>query len=353
MKKWILLGSLLLIVGIGGVWWMLEKKVEVHRDADHAIERFVREHLMDEDGLVHTNLTDRKEEVLSESIGLWMKYLVLTDDQATYDSVLQQVEKKWMDRSGLVKWRQVHGKFDQASATIDDLRIVSALADAAERWGNSHYDEVAKRILKANVQAVYQSPYFIDFYDLAMKKPGQTVTLSYTNEHELKRFVQKGWLEEHVLAEWLHATKEWQLIEDEFVVRYELEQQQLVKEKEVNAIDLAYYFYHRLHWTEADDKVFAQLREQFSRDGHLAGTFENRTFKPVAAYESVAVYSLFAMTAIEREDQDFAKRLVKRAEDLSITSDEGRSFGYLSESGQLEVHSFDHLLYLIARQLLE
>lgn len=66
-------------------------------------ERFVYEHLYEKNGLLKTDLSDQSDTYLSESIGLWMDYLVEKNDQEAFDEQFDVLTNHFMKESTLIK----------------------------------------------------------------------------------------------------------------------------------------------------------------------------------------------------------------------------------------------------------
>ena len=59
------------------------KEVALQKEPDVSpTEQFVIEDLMNEQGLIRTDLANQKDVFLSESVGLWLAYLLEKGDQA-------------------------------------------------------------------------------------------------------------------------------------------------------------------------------------------------------------------------------------------------------------------------------
>lgn len=78
-------------------WWLLivsvvflsisctGKEVKVEKDPLSSTEQFVIEDLLNDKGLLRTDLTNQKDIFLSESVGLWLTYLLEKDDQVRFN----------------------------------------------------------------------------------------------------------------------------------------------------------------------------------------------------------------------------------------------------------------------------
>lgn len=78
-------------------------------------------------GLLSTNLTNRKNEYLAESMGLLMLYFIQTNDKTNYMKSFQAVKQSLILPNHLISWEIKEGKRSDTNALIDDLRLIKAL----------------------------------------------------------------------------------------------------------------------------------------------------------------------------------------------------------------------------------
>jgi len=95
VKWWLLIGSVVfLLISCTG------KEVKVEKDPSSSTEQFVIEDLLNDKGLLRTDLTNQKDLFLSESVGFWLAYLLEKDDQVRFNEQINVM------KSRMVTWRK-------------------------------------------------------------------------------------------------------------------------------------------------------------------------------------------------------------------------------------------------------
>lgn len=320
---------------------------QVSREPYHQdeTEQFIRESLMNEDGELRTNLTNRKEEYLSESLGLWMLYLVKVGDATSFER-LHPIVKHWMTRSGAVYWMKDRGEWMQATASIDDLRIAYAYLLAFEKWENDEYYKTGEKIVTHFAHRQIVQGKFSDFYDLRMKKEGNVQTTSYYNEHALRAFARYEWLDYSLVEQWIQKRKNEPTDKSLYPpTRYLIEEERYEFDEEVNGIDIAYTLLYRADWTEREQQLYEMWRTHFLEEGSIAGRL-NRNSEPLVSYESPALYALLGLVALRQNDHILVEQLCDKLYAMQ-KSEEVEKQGQFVDELTGDLHVFDHLLFLI------
>lgn len=131
----------------------------------------------------------RGHELLSESSGMWLEYLVYNHRYKEFRQ-FYKATKKTFDLKTQFSYRYTpskHKKFS-VNATLDDLRIIKALQMYSEKTGNKKYQkEAATRfaMLKRNTMSRGK---IASFYDTDTKKQSSESALAYYDFSVLKYF---------------------------------------------------------------------------------------------------------------------------------------------------------------------
>lgn len=313
-------------------------------------EQFIQETLMTEDGRLHTNMTDRKEEYLSESLGLWMDYLVLKNDHAQFEQQVAVLTKHFLTKDHLVIWEINEGKSAPANAFIDDLRIGGALYEAGEQWQTPDYTKLADQMSQALVQFQTSEQLMVDFVELESKAKGTDVTLSYPIPNAFEAMKKADILP----AETYNQTKKLLVEapfsnEDLFPKAYHIPTGEYLFDAEVNMIDQFYTGYHRAKWGGDVDALVNFAKMAFNEgNGKLFGRYDHLTNQPIVAYESAAVYALAILMCLEIDEEIFAKELYTQMKTLQVNEGVDRG-GYIDVLSK-DTHTFDNLLALIVER---
>lgn len=115
-EKIILITFLILLIGTFAAWW-LKKEGE-------SVQRYVKERYMDEGQLIHTYPNNPSSQYLSESIGLYMDYLLLKDDETAFSRQVEVLKKHFLEESNTgpyIRW--VIKEETGVNALIDGVRV--------------------------------------------------------------------------------------------------------------------------------------------------------------------------------------------------------------------------------------
>jgi hypothetical protein len=315
-------------------------------------EKFIQKYLVDEHGRIQTNITSQKEVYLSESLGLWMQYLVANDDRQQFDQHVEVMEKYFLSKDYLVTWKLDGDKKAPANAFIDDLRIIEALYSAGEGWNHARYTKMAEKMTDKLVRYQTSNSLMVDFVELESKNKGENLTLSYIIPAGFNHMDQAGILPEKtyestkkVLLNALHSEIGF------YPKNYNVPNGAYSYDDEVNLIDQFYVGYHRAQWQGDVEPLLAFAKKAFEESGgKLYGRYDGSTGKPVVQYEAASVYALAILMCLELEEKDFAKDLYSQMKTLQQTDEESPYFGGYIDVDTKETHSFDNLLALLAER---
>lgn len=352
-----LIGVLLVIVVVG-IWigtiiFTTDKKENHNAKETLLAETFLQNYLLEDGGRMHTDLLGQQNIYLSETVGLWMDYLVEKNDRIQFDQQVNALQKYFITKDFLVTWEVRGTKKAPANAFIDDLRIVNALYSAGEKWEKAAYTKLADKISKSLVKHQTRGHLMVDFVELDSKAKGSDVTVSYIIPDGFDRLKQHG----HLPNETYEATKG-VLIEAPysslglFPKTYHVETGEFSFDREVNLIDQFYIGYHRAQW---DGDVaplvdFAKNAFASGNGGILYGRYDGVTGKPAVSYEAVAVYALAILMCLEIDETDFARELYSRMKTLQQDDVNSPYYGGYIDIASKDTHTFDNLLALIAER---
>lgn len=306
---------------------------------DDVTEVFVRSELMNDKGWLQTNRTTRKTEYLSESLGLWMLVLVASEDEQTFQAIVDTLPE-WLAPNHLVYWEKVDGNNAPANAWIDDFRIAYALHVAAEKWPSTHYEKLSEKLIQQLIKHHSVDNTLIDFYDLKSKEAGNVQTISYYNEWAMQDLLSKPLYDEYA-AHRLQESKDGSIFPPtRFIVGegYEFD-------AEVNLIDVLYTLLYRESWGEVEEASYRYLVSAYETTTRLVGRVDRHTEKPLVTYEAPAVYALFGLVAWQRGDEQLARDLLAKLQQQRVQK--GPKKGAFMDEATGDLHVFDHLLYLL------
>lgn len=131
----------------------------------------------------------RGYELLSESSGLWLQYLVYTHQYKKFRTFYQET-KDTFDQGDQFSYRYTPAKKKKfnVNATLDDLRIIKALQMYADLTKNKRYHkEAATRFAKLQKNTMTKGK-IASFYDVKAHKASTDSALAYYDLATLKYF---------------------------------------------------------------------------------------------------------------------------------------------------------------------
>ncbi|MFS0655916.1 glycosyl hydrolase family 8 [Bacillus sp. 179-C3.3 HS] len=340
---------LLLMILLGGCQWKHQEEPARPESAQPVLagEYFITHHLMTEQGLIRTTFAENHI-YLSESLGLWMDYLVRKKDQSTFHQQFDIMHAHFLLDHGLLSWQLESQQKSKVNALVDDLRIVTALQQADQLWQNSAYRNTAEQIAKAIKDKNMYQGRLTDYYDAATNQTSHNITLSYLDPLALKELVSLRVFTEQMVNDQLSILKQAPRQKGFFPKSYDIAKNNYSFDQELNLIDQIYTALHAEHSQIDTSSIMKWLKTTFHQEGKLYGRYELSTLEPTVTYESPAVYALLILYALDQNERDFAEDVYHQMKTLQIQDPIKPHYGgYMNEK---DTHSFDNLLPLIAER---
>ncbi|MGK4152190.1 hypothetical protein AB0X74_05840 [Kurthia gibsonii] len=295
-------------------------------------------------GLLSTNLTNRKNEYLAESMGLLMLYFIQTNDKTNYMKSFQAVKQSLILPNHLISWEIKKGQRSDTNALIDDLRIIKALDLGAKKWGNKEVKQLLSETIQANKAYTMYEDYFVDFGSEQPENRAKEITLSYAAPSYYKRMqLTPEVLEKNV--EVIRNTP--QDANGLYAKKFDISTKTYQFDDTVHMIDQLLTA-RNMQEMKATSKFHQLLKQKMKKDGKLYGQYDRKTLQPVVRYESPAVYSYAIFYSQAVKDKTLEKALNKRMNQLKNHHKNTRYYGsYIAKNG--ETHIFDNLLPLLTK----
>lgn len=312
---------------------------------------FVRNHLMDDRGGVHTIYDPEadsaiKSDVLSETQGVMLEYALLRKDQQLFEKILSYINGV-MRVNGITSWNVSNDKRSEVNSLLDDFRILGALLSANDLWGGydqlitSYSDEIAK-------YGIHNRNY-VDFYDSGYKKYADRFTLCYGDLPVMSRLA---------------------VLDERFTQPYESAKKLILGGKISEGFPLYYswYDYNKnsyvsddlntaeamvtlLHLAEAGllgDDTMAWLKTQMDAGGVKARYKTDGTVVEGYNYDSTAVYALIAMIGEIEGDKKLQGKALKKMEKMRIMDTAYPYYGAFGLEDGSGITSFDQVMAMLA-----
>lgn len=359
MKKTLVI-SLLVSIMLGIALYLNKKQQLDHEQAvqDNYVieplyqtEAFIVEHLLHTDGTVRTNFTGKpgSEQVLSESMGLWLEYLGYKEDDNQFAATVSTIEDVFLMGNKLVTWEIDNGEKATTNALIDDLRIIEALFREGERVDRLDYIQLAEEMSRAILKFNYQEGHFVDFHDTLYDYSNEELTLSYLIPDALRFMVKYEIFSEDDFNQFISFMEDIPLNNGFYPKTYDTKNNVFYYDDIINLIDQLYTAIHLEQSDVKTDDFFAWLKKTFAKENKLYGRYERETKQKAVDYEAAAVYGLTILYSLEKSDEIFAQKVYEQM--IKMQSDVTPYVGGYVDKGMASTHAFDNLISLIAERI--
>lgn len=325
-----------------------QSATEVNASPLQPAEYFIYHNLMNDKGLIKTDFSDQPS-YLSESLGLWMEFLLSKNDAPHFQDQYQHLTDSFLMSNHLVTWKIQNGQASGTNALIDDMRIMLSLDQAAAKWGHSDYAQTARDIGTSLKTYNMNNGFFTDFYD--SQAASKDVTLSYVMPDALAVLKKNGIIDEETEQRNANVLYSAPLKNGFLPKTYSSETKEYTYDSEINLIDQLYAAWHLPEGDEKASVLADWIKQEFQKNGKLYGRYSADTKEPAVQYESPSVYALAVLFLTKQhENSSVIKAIYDRMNDFEI-HDPVKSYygGYMSGT---QTHSFDNLLPLLAERKL-
>ncbi|MBM7702394.1 glycosyl hydrolase family 8 [Metabacillus iocasae] len=355
MKRILILLSLASILIGGGHY--VKKRWDMKKA--YATEQFVKKHMINDNGTIATyrNQTDEKNdefalgrESLSESSGLWLHYLVRTNQYKAFDQHLSVVYEHFLHKEKKLLYWKI-GEVGEINATtnafIDDLRVIEALYMAYEKWEDLRMRKLADEMSKAVITYQQKAGMFMDYYDMKHEWLGSQITLSYIIPEAFFYMTKYHKLPRSDYLRMVHFLKDIPTKAGFFPKNYQVEEKAFIYDKKINLIDQSYIAYHLATIGEAHTEYADWVYGEFDRNGKLFGSY-SRNKHPLTNDESPALYGITILYFLQIGYLKEALELYERMIAFRTSNPMSRFYGGYVTLENKDTHIFDNLFPLLA-----
>lgn len=287
-------------------------------------------------------------EMLSESSGIWLEYLVYEGKYSEFRN-FYKMTKKTFDQGSQFSYLYdpSTGKKANVNATIDDLRIIKALQMYYEATGNTKYRfEAAKRfsLLKGNV---IKKGRITDFYDIKLKKASTDSSLAYYDFLTLRHFESTSRKEKKYYRQQLKMVQRGYL-GDAFPLyasSYSWHDG-AYSDKNLNTSEVLETILHLSEVGKCKQATLNWLAKQVNEKKLYNGYSINGGI--VDKEQSSGSYALAAMIFAQNKDKKMYERTIKIMWESQVKDKKSPIYGALGVKKQREAYSFNNLLGLLS-----
>lgn len=351
--------STIAILGFSIVLGAYSKEADVKSTIPYT-EKFIKKHMTNANGTLATYLKPGASadpdivagrEALSESLGFWMQYAVMRQDQALFDRSYQVLKDKFLTSEKYIVWKlEPDGQIKvNTNALGDDFRIISSLLEASKLWKKDEYLTTAREISDTLQKYVQNEGYFVDFHDFAKQESPSTLSLVYVDIGALKLMRDSQLIDPGTYEQYARMLSDMPDDGIFYPKAFDVQQLKYSFDDHVNLIDQLIVGIHYAEMGKQPTALISFLKKEFQQHKAIKGRYNRVTRAAEVSYESPSVYGLAILLALESGDKEWAKQLHKHMISLK-NRDVSYSGGYVFNKN---THFFDNVLPLLAETALQ
>ncbi|WP_283580557.1 hypothetical protein [Ligilactobacillus aviarius] len=334
-----------------------ESLSDSEKNSRNKLESFLKENMLVNGGFV-TNYKAHKDQnktelatghdQLSESAGLWLRNLALTGTQKQFDAFYKETKKKFFADGQFTYRINADGKRSDVNASIDDMRIISALIEAEQRFKDPKYQKEIKSLVSTFKKQSIQNGMLVDFYDVKTKKPAHQISLYYLDIKDMGYIYKVAGLSPKDLEFEYHILKNG-YISNSFPLyhtQYNYDTGKYEDSKQINIIESLLSI---LYLSEIGQEKSQSI--QFVKNAVTTGTLYNSynlDGTPADKSQSAASYAIAAMIGKEIGDQKLYQQAIQIVQNFQITDPSSPIYGGIGDPNTLQVYSYNNLMALLA-----
>lgn len=300
-------------------------------NTDNTVEEYVEETYLTDEGLIRAYPHDLGSQRLSESLGLYMEYLLTVGNEADFAQQADKLQQYFIieeDDQKFIRWSL--DEDTSANALIDDVRIIAALKQAAEQFSNESYAILASSLKASIEEKQTQSDVYVDFYEWTYDEPASRITLSYLTDDFFQSLGDTNAVKE-ILLESNHSGVF-------FPEYYDLSAKEYQYSEEVHLVDQLLIAINREQFNEHSPKFASWLKAEWQRDKIIYGRYKRDNLEPLVTYESLSVYALAVEYLQSIEERELALEVHNRMLQLVESMD------------KQQMHFFDYILLELSKE---
>ncbi|MFJ8247052.1 glycosyl hydrolase family 8 [Peribacillus asahii] len=321
-------------------------------------EEFIEKWLKNDNGTLATYMKETEaededlvkgREALSETLGMWMEYTLRKGDAALFEESYVLLQRYFLEKNGFVYWKLTEEGESEvaANALVDDLRIIHALLQASEKWGESKYEETAVLIGEFIAKSNQNQKVLTDFYDREYRYATPVLTLSYIEPEALKEMVECQVLDQEVYENMIRILMEAKSDGGVFQKSYNIQNQKYSYDEQINMIDQALVALYRTKSGFPTREFTKFIKEEMDKYEVVFGQYNRATREPSVKYESPAAYGWLILYSLEIGEAELAKNLFKEMNKFQQTNFKYKG-GYSVYNEN--THIFDNIVPLLAER---
>ncbi|WP_261805918.1 hypothetical protein [Lapidilactobacillus luobeiensis] len=281
-------------------------------------------------------------ELLSESSGLYLRYLAQQGRTKQFSQFYEQT-KKTFGQDDQFSYRVSKGKQAAVNATVDDLRILRSLYEFQAQTGRQSYQQEIKRLIKGLRQGALKDGRVGDYYDPQTDQGAMTGTLCYFDLKTLGQFETTAQLNAQI-----------EIVQGGFIstafpfyqTRYNYRTQTYSATKKINTTESLLTILHLADVGLAQSASLDYLT-RLVQTGQLANAYD-RDGQVLDTNQAVANYALALMIGAVTKRADLRNAALQLILTQQIADEQSPLNGGFGDTATLATYSYNNLMVLLA-----
>ncbi|MFZ5642077.1 MAG: hypothetical protein ACOY46_00645 [Bacillota bacterium] len=290
-----------------------------------------------------------KGNALLESMGQLMQYAALSGNEELFACSWHITKEYMRSPRGYFYWRVGTGKNerDDATALVDEMRIINSLSGAARIFNNSVYDSEARKMTQTVSRYNVEADHLHDAYEGKSETRDGRISLFFIDPNALREMARLEPAFGIVAQNTLKILQEAPADEHGFFPTwYQYQTGEYNYSPEVNMVEALYTARNAREAGRDISPFMFFLRNEISNN-RIYNSY-NRDGTPANDFESTAVYALACRLFLDEKDIDSAKKCYDRMVDYQITEQTNPFRGGFGDIDSLTFYAFDQLEALLA-----
>ncbi|MCR8978616.1 hypothetical protein [Brevibacillus laterosporus] len=342
--------------------------------AEQKLFYFTRKHMASPEGGIHTNYLANADKtkghaVISESVGLLLKYAVASHNKALFDQQVTLLKHRFVE-GDFIAWIYPRTSHNTVNSSVDDLRIIEALIDGAQIFNNEQANDLGLRLARGLLATNSDGKWLYDYADKKKQQVAPTVQIRYANLSALEKLADR--IPEYVpiYEQMKKLLEQAEQTNGLYALAYLPKERIYVQDPALQAIAVSTNMSEQIITALYAEKagistihIRKRLADSLQQTGKLFATVDKQSGNMKSDIESPAVYALAAMLFTESDQRSLAVQCLTRLAELQVSSQsyddaptDIRKQAVQFEGGYLDVYtlqafSFDQLESLLAMRI--
>ncbi|OAJ72322.1 hypothetical protein AYJ08_01775 [Brevibacillus sp. SKDU10] len=310
---------------------ILDKPTTFGSVAEQKLFYLTQKHMASPEGGIYTNYLVSSDEtkghtVISESVGLLLKYAVASRNQALFEQQLKLLQHRFVEDDFIV-WIYPRTGHNIVNSSVDDLHIIEAMLVGAQLFNNEQAYDLGIRLAKGLLATNSDGKWLFDYADKKRRQAAPTVQIRYANLPALRKLADEILEYVPIYEQMKKLLEQAEQTNGLYALAYLPNEGTYVQDPVLQTTAVSANMSEQLITALYAEKagistihMRKRLAESLQKTGRLFAAVDKQSGDMKADIESPAVYALAAMLFIESDQRSLANQCLRRLEELQVSS---------------------------------